>query len=206
MLFGEQKKEEPKMGRWWKTIFGSMYFIEGMEDNLSCGWGYCSYGIWFEKITGYTVKHLDRPATEQEIEAVLIEEAKRREVWDTPNFNPVGDISSYNSYGICSEVYFGMGDRLWSSYGIVYEKGKWATPAETKKTYTLDGGTVVTITEEGIFADGKEWTGWVEVFAERDIHQLGTPRPVKYFSYEIGCEVVRVDQIKEILDIYEKLK
>lgn len=73
-----------------------------------------------------------RLATEEEVKEHLISEAKRRGLWDV-KINCLYSSGNYFSTIDAGEayVYYNIDDdRLWSRYGAVYEKGKWATPLE----------------------------------------------------------------------------
>lgn len=124
----EAKQEYPDhiVGKWWWTKEGGMYKIMEVGGGKCYGYGFESCRVWD---TGHRCSKYDlsRPATCGEVEEALINEAKKREVWDTP------DIGTIDGYGVCaggdlSAAYIAITDRLWSRYGVVYEKGEWATP------------------------------------------------------------------------------
>lgn len=70
-----------------------------------------------------------RRATPEEIKAHLIEECKKRGIWDTADINCIGKTSWRD--GKWHEMYVEKADRLWSKYGVVYEQGVFATPIKT---------------------------------------------------------------------------
>lgn len=74
-----------------------------------------------------------RKATPEEIEKHLIKEAKRRGLWNVP----IVGIESMKCHTESFVVVYDIGkDELWSRYGIVYGKGRFA-----EKLETLDGTT-----------------------------------------------------------------
>lgn len=85
----------------------------------------------FGKFNHYSFKN--RPSDWEKVyESVwrdrLIEECKKRDIWDTKYFNPVqGPINIIPR----SIVYNEASDILWSIHGTVYHQGVFATPIET---------------------------------------------------------------------------
>lgn len=110
--------------------------------------GFCSYGKWKKQLHGskYSGCDSNRPATHEEIESALIEEAKRRGykggdtikgIYDTKHTDP--EIGSF--------YYNAKNDRLYTNEGcIVYWAGQWAEIVEqpqpkksTSINYLVDG-------------------------------------------------------------------
>jgi hypothetical protein len=116
---------------WVKSVNGSIIYKTGRDS----GFGINLRGIW-ENCRGWSFRDLPeawQPATESEVKEMLIEEAKRRGVWDCPMKNsaqggsvflhPNGDFKGNAGF------YFEINE-LWSKYGLVFDNGKWATPIE----------------------------------------------------------------------------
>lgn len=79
----------------------------------------------------------------------LIEECKKRGIWDTPNINQFPDGymegSTYN-------VYYNSGsDILCGKYGWVYKKGVFATPIETKEDWEISFDSILN-EDENLFS------------------------------------------------------
>jgi len=121
--------ELPSTG-WLKNKFtSSIYFRTG----LSSGYGFlATFRTW---VDSFSEKNFDtcpgdwQPATKEEVETALIEEAKRRGVWDCPmvDINGVAWRKGFLKY---NELFLFKGNKLWSQYGLVFDNGKWATPIE----------------------------------------------------------------------------
>ena len=97
----------------------------------------------FETYAGVS-KHRLRKATPEEIKAHLIEECKKKGIWDVPVnclwFNGVNDIDvNYYKDGGARIIYDTKLDKFWSKYGLVYKNGKFATPLEEEKQYPPEG-------------------------------------------------------------------
>lgn len=103
------------------------------EQGMSHTFGFNHHGEWTEiysneSLHGRYGNDIVRPATEDELRKALIDEAKRRGVWDTPivstGYNLVSKDKTY-----CEIFDFAKG-KLWSEYGRVFDNGEWATALE----------------------------------------------------------------------------
>jgi len=116
---------------------------------------------FFDKRCGVSTDRL-RKATPEEIKAHLIEECKKRGIWDVPvnclyyenNFYSVGLYK-----GCVTARYYKPNDRLWSKYGLVYENGKFTTPLEEEKQYPPEG-TVCFVWDKG---KEKDYWGFISI-------------------------------------------
>jgi len=95
------------------------------------------YDGWVDRSAGYSFESDPenwQPAAEPEVKEMLIEEAKRRGVWDCPIIDVEGDVSNeadwYKEFNI-------EANQLFSEYGLIFDNGKWATPIEEPKTETI---------------------------------------------------------------------
>ena len=106
-----------KVGDWYKK---DRYLMVWNGGEFTYGFFEGAYGIWALSIDTNL-----SPATSREVEDALIKEAKRRGVWNVPMIDTAGidreDIG-------CNPFFYSGYNRLWSSYGRVFEKGVWATP------------------------------------------------------------------------------
>lgn len=94
--------------------------------------GFNYSGEWSNYIGGAVKMEKAKP---EEVESRLIEEAKRRGVWNVPIIQPMNEIPQRESKGKSNEGYVSDSDQLFSQYGIVYWDGKWA---EILKTITKE--------------------------------------------------------------------
>jgi hypothetical protein len=120
----------PKTG-WVKDEYGAIVYRTGKAS----GYG-VSGNIWIDNDGwwfGCFPKEWE-PATESEVKEMLIEEAKRRGVWDCPIKTPFGNISEVPINENCFII---EENRLYSEYVLVFDNGKWATKLEEPKTETI---------------------------------------------------------------------
>jgi len=139
---------------WLKHFAGSIVFRTGENT----GYGVGSSGIWkvFDENTKNqrwsfnTCPQNWQPATEEEVKEMLIAEAKSRGIWDCPIVS-VNGLEWVEWHGNYNQEFDFSENQLWSKYGLVFEKGKWATPIEEKSnstTFEIDGKTyLVTLVE-----------------------------------------------------------
>jgi hypothetical protein len=115
---------ELKVGVWYtrKTFGRFMFRFSGGYGN-GATYGFDYDGVFSERVGVHKVNPYEQ-ATRQEIRQALIEEAKRRGVWDVPMVSLNGDIKREPSF---ASVYDIENDVLWSTYGRIYENGEWAT-------------------------------------------------------------------------------
>lgn len=115
---------ELKVGVWYtrKTFGRFMFRFSGGYGN-GATYGFDYDGVFSERVGVHKVNPYEQ-ATRQEIRQALIEEAKRRGVWDVPMVGLSGEVRDSHCF---ASVYDIEQDVLWSSYGRVYENGEWAT-------------------------------------------------------------------------------
>ena len=98
--------------------------------------------MWWYRVNDYlnayteSALELHIPEKKRNTYASLIKEAKERGVWEVPIIDVDGDEEEHSVYGAHTPTNEDT-SVLWSSYGKVYEDGKWATPLE--KEITPDG-------------------------------------------------------------------
>lgn len=136
---GKIKKEFPELfevemekNKWYRCVeMGNLVFYRSDEQK--------NYGIsfalheWDNKLwvhKGYTWVL----ATKEEIEEMLWKEAEKRGIKkDTKIEKCLHESPRNTNYGIFTACYQEKKDRLWNFNGVVYDKGKWATPLNENK-------------------------------------------------------------------------
>jgi hypothetical protein len=103
-----------------------------------CGYGIDSCGDWqtFDNWSFVSQPYNWQLAPEEEVKEMLIEEAKRRGIWDCPIIDVDGDKLEEGMIEY-DEMFSIETNQLWSQYGLVFDNGKWATPIEEEKTETI---------------------------------------------------------------------
>lgn len=141
----EMKNEiKPKLevGKWYKDTQGvKMWFVESIEHTIKhtsiTAYGINGVGNWSESLsrTAFRVgKDGYKLATDAEVEAMLIKEAKERGVWDIKlEIDAEGDRVSGNFSG----SYNSIDNRLFSPCMLVFSKGNWVSPPESIPEYTI---------------------------------------------------------------------
>ena len=127
-------KVKYEKGKWYKISWkGKRCFVNSdgtaAEDNGTYGWGvdsddrWCDIADWGGGLDTVTVL-----ATPEEIETMLWEEAEKRGLGKDAKIVAHTDGSICSNSGKCTPCYIPEEDRLWNKNGVIYEKGKWATP------------------------------------------------------------------------------
>jgi hypothetical protein len=123
--FIEDKFPSLEVGKWYKGVYGSLVFVESVQDYKFTGYGFDHVNGWENSDEEWVVSCFKTEATHEEVEAALIKEAERRGVWQVPINDVFGDKMLRDAFfsGYSSDK-----NNLWSKYGKVFENGKWATP------------------------------------------------------------------------------
>jgi hypothetical protein len=137
----EPKETKLEVGKWYKTNHGCLFNYNGNIDkeNDPCGYGFSMSGKWFE------IDNSDdggwesnpTPSTDQEVEAALIKEAKKRGFEEAKNIKSITFEGKTMELSKASEFQFKDGElRRWElsgGYVVIFYKGKWATIIEDQK-------------------------------------------------------------------------
>jgi len=142
---GKIKKEFPELfepiyqvGKWYtyKNIGDVIYCITKIDDKKIYAFGRDYSGSWWDDGEWADAK-LDpnrELATKEEIEEMLWKEAEKRGIKkDTKIEKRLHESPRSTNYGIFTACYQEKKDRLWNFNGVVYDKGKWATPLNENK-------------------------------------------------------------------------
>ena len=120
--------EELEVGKWYWNGNGKTLLC--CQSETGGGYGFCSDGRW-SNIIGDVYRERYELATNEEVEAALIAEAKKRGIWETP----INDCNGFNERNKGSyRANFNGKLNLWSSVGCVFKNGEWATLIEPKPT------------------------------------------------------------------------
>jgi len=112
---------------WYKNIdSGTLAFRTSDTNNYGV-----RNGLWNENIQVSNI-NCWQEATHEEVETALINEAKKRGLWEVPIIDV--DMSIRDKKGYFEETLPCDLKTLWSSYGRVFENGKWATIIEEELT------------------------------------------------------------------------
>ena len=114
-----------KVGKWMKSESGSLVFVESIQGDTFTGYGFDYRYDWINSKKDWIVSAFKTEATNEEVEKALIIEANRRSVWNVP-IKEVHGNEMLND--ILASYYDPVENVLWSNYGMVFQKGKWATP------------------------------------------------------------------------------
>lgn len=112
------------------------------EEDVSHTFGFNHDGEWTDVYNNenlHTVyrKDIIRPATIDEVRRALIDEAKRRGVWDVPMLSATNKSESLSrAYAECFDYSNWL--VLWSEYGRVFDNGEWATVLELTTEQRLE--------------------------------------------------------------------
>jgi hypothetical protein len=123
--FIEDKFPSFEVGKWYKSISGSLVFVESVQDYTFTGYGFNALNGWQDSIDCWWTEPFKTEATKKEVKASLIKEAKRRGIWEVPINDAYGLNRLNRRFTTC---YSTLENILWSEYGKVFENGKWATP------------------------------------------------------------------------------
>jgi hypothetical protein len=126
-----------KVGEWYKrkgskSIFKITKHIEGEKYN---GYGLNTFGSWFGKnVSGFIYSDtLHVLATEEEVKEALVNQCKQLGIWEVP----VKCLLRFtNREKARFDIQFND-NRLWSTYGVVFEDGVFAEPLPVKKQMTV---------------------------------------------------------------------
>jgi hypothetical protein len=122
---------ELKVGQWYtdKTFGRFMFRFSGGYGN-SATYGFGFDGVFYKGVGVHGTRTYEQ-ATHKQVKEALIDEAKRRGVWDVTMVDLDGKLRDSHFF---ASVYDIEEDVLWSSYGRVYEKGRWAEPIVKEMT------------------------------------------------------------------------
>lgn len=127
-VFGEELEKD--YTGWVKTKSKSnkewiMYFENGMQQ-----YGIDSTGEWWIKNSIIRMEGDEIKATHQEIETALINEAKKRGLWDNPNIICLfcNEKNTTEGLAVCFS-----NNMLWGKHGKIFDNGTWATIIEPKQ-------------------------------------------------------------------------
>lgn len=144
---------EFKVGEWYGDDRSKCcYQVTNVLGNDYYAYGFDWKGIWrdekmFGKVDDFTVRNPPKKATHQEVETALIKEAKRRGFKEGVRVTDARDGESMQIFGDSFNWSWGgehCDSELRSStidsdrYCVVFVKGKWATPIESKKDMTVE--------------------------------------------------------------------
>lgn len=127
---------QPKLevGKWYKTSFNNIYYCTSVFGSHITGYGFDT-GIWLDSISCPN-HYIATEATEEEVKAALVKEAKRRGI-KRDNFYCL--IHDTPSNGSTWDYAYG---RLFIGEQCCFSGGKWAEPIkesnelrELKKSY-----------------------------------------------------------------------
>jgi hypothetical protein len=117
-------KTKLKVGEWYKKDNYLMVWNEGRD---TYGFYEGSYGSdWSFDLSDLT------PATEEEVKEALISQCKKLGIWEVPVKCLYGSSGKMS----CFDIQFND-NRLWSTYGVVFEDGVFAKPLPIKKQMTV---------------------------------------------------------------------
>lgn len=134
--FNNLEKPQLEPWRWYVNAYGSVMLFDPYNYSNQIGFtndgrftdGFGTYGDW-------------HPATKEQIEPLLRAEAKRRGLIEGAKYNSVPEfegcsknyMTRRNGYLIPNKpIYDFDDDCLFYGFGVLYEKGRWATLVEEK--------------------------------------------------------------------------
>jgi hypothetical protein len=123
--FIEDKFPSLEVGKWYKSEYGALVFVESVQYGTFTGYGFNVFNYWQDSADFWYTELFTTEATKEEVEAALIKEAERRGIWQVPIKNVYGYKMFDNYFKSCYEPATNV---LWSKYGRVFENGEWATP------------------------------------------------------------------------------
>jgi hypothetical protein len=122
---------------WYNTILGSLYFINRVNDGRCFGYGFDGGEKWIDECSPCATHQIDRPATDKEVEAALVAEAKRRGFKEGVNWESIideGNVVSQRSHGYTGTTEFiYSSNELMFGYGCIFSNGKWAEIVKEEK-------------------------------------------------------------------------
>jgi hypothetical protein len=129
-------KAKLKVGEWYRRKGDKSIFkiTTHEEDDKYNGYGLDLDGEWFHiNDCGYLFyDKLLVLATEEEVKEALINQCKKLGIWEVPVKCLSGLSSEKSRFGIIFHD-----NRLWSTYGVVFQNGVFAEPLPIKKEMTV---------------------------------------------------------------------
>ena len=125
------KKEELIVGKWYVRLDfpKTVLLCKQVVDYGFTGCGIDDEGEWDYYYTAYNDRSDVRPATNKEVEAALIKEAKKRGLWGDVEIVEHVDVF-YRALTNFSDGWMPSSERLYNKKGVIFYKGKWATPVK----------------------------------------------------------------------------
>lgn len=137
--YPELFKPENEVGKWYKNCYGALIFVTTIGKlGQIYGYGISDQKEWAEDDDISWEKRGLTPATDKEVEAALMAEAKRRGFKDGVKINcidtnrPIGLRGSSFQYSPYSNTLH------LNIYGCVFHIGKWASIIEEEKPSKID--------------------------------------------------------------------
>lgn len=141
VLINESENTKFEVGKWYKTNYGSIYYIDKIEGELCYGYGLDYTNKWFNNIMPCQLSQIERLSTPKEVEEALIKEAEKRGLKEGTiiNNSMLNDCSNTSCKAENNEYKF-IEDELYSNCllldgFVIFLNGKWA---EIVKTKTID--------------------------------------------------------------------
>jgi hypothetical protein len=131
----EMFKEELIVGEWYKLFEDKRTTLVNFQGATGSNFGFNWAGDWTTSF-GYIAFNAGRyiPATMEEVENALTNEAKKRGVWNVPIIDIHGNKQECQ---VSIIEYDGRFNILRSKYGNVFSGGKWTTPLKDDKKERL---------------------------------------------------------------------
>lgn len=196
------KNEKPEIGSWYKRPLGTLLCITDNKE-LLFGYGFSASGDWTNNDYAHGQMYKEwTPATDKEVEAALIAEAKKR------GFKEGVNVKGY-SYTTCGHIYKSEFEN-WLVLGVacgpnivIFQEGNWAEIIEEPKVL-INGEEMK---QDNIYVsfgcakfqkmDFKEMQTLVDVFNH---HPLGEcNRKIASFTLDSGVEIT-IEELKQIVN------
>jgi len=128
-------KEELEVGVWYVPVD---YGVKAFNYQGGSSYGFDVRGFWQSELDADNLLNEYTKATDEEIESLLIEEAKKRGLVEgfeymSMIFNRLHQVESYDIYN-----YNITRDTLYAGDNSIYNSGKWATPITSEEMTLKD--------------------------------------------------------------------
>jgi hypothetical protein len=126
--FIESKFPSLEVGKWYKSEYGSLVFVESIQGCLFTGYGFNVFNDWQDSAAFWYTELFTTEATKEEVEAALIKEAERRGFIYGVKYDDINDGIRYE----CREQ-FELNPTFTKLMctvggGWIFKEGTWATP------------------------------------------------------------------------------